>query len=213
MALVLAAPAAAAEAIWRLSDLAKVGEFPTTIEGAPRVTTGPHGPAIEFDGKRDGLFLAPSTLRDAKVFTIEILFRPDEGGPAEQRFFHLQDKGGARAMIETRLDGRGHWWLDTFLTSGAPKAGVALIDATRVHPTGEWTWVALRYDGQRVAHFVNGTKELEQPARFTAFGECLLSLGVRQNKVYWFKGAIAEVRLHDRALPDEQLQRIQRRTP
>ena len=35
-----------------------------------------------------------------------------------------------------------------------------------------------------------------------------LVLGVRQNKVYWFKGAIAEVRFHDTALPDEQLQRV-----
>lgn len=204
----LATTGAASEVIWRLGELAQVGGYRTTIEGAPRVVAGPNGSAIEFDGRRDGLFIASPTLRGATAFTVEILFRPDEGGLREQRFFHLQDKAGARAMIETRLDGRGHWWLDTFLTSGAPRAGVALIDPARQHPTGRWTWAALRFDGQRVAHFVNGTKEVEQPAKFAGFGECLLSLGVRQNKVHWFKGAIAEVRFHDVALPDDRLQRV-----
>ena len=34
-----------------------------------------------------------------------------------------------------------------------------------------------------------------------------VSLGVRQNKVYWFKGGIREVRWHATALKAEQLQR------
>lgn len=208
LALVLTARASAAEVVWRLSNPAAIGERVTTIVGAPQAVRGPKGGAIAFDGKGDGLFIADVPLQAAKVFTIEILFRPDEGGLAEQRFFHLQDSAGARAMIETRLDGRGHWWLDTFLTSGAPRAGVALIDASRVHPTGVWTWAALRFDGQRVAHFVNARKELERPVNFTAFGAGQLSIGVRQNRVYWFKGAIAEIRFHDDALPVERMQRV-----
>jgi len=34
-----------------------------------------------------------------------------------------------------------------------------------------------------------------------------ISLGVRQNKVYWFKGGIREVRFHSAALTPENLQR------
>jgi hypothetical protein len=59
-----------------------------------------------------------------------------------------------------------------------------------------------------MAHYVNGEKELESPGAFVAFGRGQTSLGVRQNKVFWFKGMIAEVRFHPEALPEEKLQRV-----
>ena len=51
-------------------------------------------------------------------------------------------------------------------------------------------------------------KELERAAKFERFGPGQTSLGVRQNRVYWFKGAIREVRFHDEAVAVEKLQRV-----
>jgi hypothetical protein len=58
-----------------------------------------------------------------------------------------------------------------------------------------------------MAHFVDGVKEREAAATFPPFGAGRISLGVRQNRVSWFKGGIREVRFHTIALSPDKLQR------
>jgi hypothetical protein len=190
--------------VWSLADVRKIGGVATEVLGVPKAADG----AAVFDGAHDGVFVPALPLAGAKEFTIEILFSPAEGGPPEQRFFHLQDMAESRVMIETRLDGKGGWWLDTFL--GTPKGGTPLIDPKLVHPTNKFYWAAVRYDGNTMTAFVNGQKELE--ASGVKFGPFVVdgkvSLGVRQNKVYWFKGAIREVRFTPAALAPEKLQKV-----
>lgn len=193
----------AAAVIWQLDDLKKIGGHATEVIGAPRVTDG----AAVFDGAHDGVLVPAIPLAGAPQFTIEILFRPDEGGPEAQRFFHLQDTATWRVMIETRLDGHGGWWLDTYL--GSSKGGQPLIDPKRVHPTNQWYWAAVSYDGTTMTHFINGEKELQATnVKFGPLGQGQVSLGVRQNKVYWFKGAIRTVRFTAVALSADKLQRV-----
>ena len=189
--------------IWTLGDLKKIGGVATEVVGAPRVVEG----AIVFDGVKDGIFVPTIPLAGAAQFTIEILFRPAEGGPEAQRFFHLQDTSTWRVMIETRLDGHGGWWLDTFL--GSSRGGQPLIDPKRVHRTDQWYWAAVSYDGTTMTHYVNGERELlAENVKFGPLGQGQVSLGVRQNKVFWFKGAIREVRFTPAALPPGKLQRV-----
>ena len=193
--------------IWRLESVEKIGGHAVTVIGAPRVVEAAGAKALAFDGVKDGVLVPAIPVAGALRFTIEVLFQPAEGGPTEQRFFHAQDAKGSRAMIETRLDGKGGWWLDTFLTNATPGGGVALIDPQRVHPTGRWHWVALRYDGTMMAHFVDGKKELERAATFEPLAAGQISLGVRQNLVHWFKGVIREVRFHTAAIAEGDMQR------
>lgn len=214
LGLTLAATVAQAQEIWRLDNLTRIGGHPVTVEGAPKVemSSAAAGPAVRFNGASDGLFLPAIPIAGAEQFTIEILFWPEEGGPEAQRFLHLEDAKLGRALIETRLDGKGNWWLDTFLLPAGPAGqsrGLALIDPKLVHPTNQWTWAALRYDGRIMSHFVNGVKELEGELKFPPFlAEGRTSVGVRQNKVFWFKGLIREVRFHREAISPAALQRV-----
>ncbi len=196
----------AGETIWRMDQLLRIDHHPVEVIGRPGLLDSEVGPALRFDGRSDGLVVPSIPFAGARAYTIEVLFYPEADGPTEQRFWHAQDVAQSRALLETRLDGKGGWWLDTFITNPAG-GGVALIDPTRVHPVGRWYWVALRYDGERMAHFVDGQKELERVARFAPLGAGRISLGVRQNRVHWFKGLIREVRYATEALPDERLQR------
>lgn len=198
----------AGETIWLLDNMAKIGGHPLTVEGSPVVRIEAGAAAIWFDGVKDGLWLRDIPFSGQSQFTIEILFQPAADGPAEQRFFHSEDTQGRRALIETRLDGKGGWWLDTFIVTPAAGPGVTLVDPSRVHPTGHWYWAALRYDGKTMAHFVNGRKEREERVAFEKFGPGQTSLGVRQNRVHWFKGAIREVRFHFGPVADDELQRV-----
>jgi len=81
------------------------------------------------------------------------------------------------------------------------------IRRTKSHPAGEWTWVAMVYDGKVLRHFINGEKEMEGPVDFPPSASGKMSLGVRLNRVYWYKGAIGEVRFHPRALEGAELQK------
>jgi hypothetical protein len=200
-----AAPSAPAPAtIWRLDRLEMIGGHTPKILGAPRLANDATGPALFFDGTRDGLILPVNPLAGLGQFTIELLIRPDARGPAEQRFFHIQDAAGARTLLEIRLTPEGRWALDTYLADGLHK--LPLLDRTLLHSSDAWHWVALHYDGHRMTSYVDGQKELSGEVAFAPTqpaGET--SIGVRLNQVYWFKGGIREVRIHPFALPPAQL--------
>ena len=167
--------------------------------------TEPDGKAVHFNGATDGLFVSVNPLEGLSQFTVEVLFKPEAGGPAEQRFLHVQDGPGSRALMEIRLTDAG-WALDTFLRSENTGSQCPLLDRAKLHPADRWTWVALVYANGHMAHYIDGLKELEGNVAFPPMAAGQISLGVRQNKVYWFKGGIREVRFHAEALAPGALQ-------
>jgi hypothetical protein len=197
---------AAEPTVWRLDQTGRIGGQTTEVLGAPRVATEAGIPAVWFNGASDGLLVPANPLAGCAQFTVEVLFWPASDGPAEQRFLHVQDGPGTRALMETRV-ANGTWALDTFLSTPATGAKLALLDQTKRHPADRWTWVALVYDGRRMTHYIDGVKELEGEVAFAPMAAGRVSLGVRQNKVYWFKGGIREVRWHATALKAEELKK------
>jgi hypothetical protein len=192
--------------VWKLDNLNATGGHSPDVLGAPKAQTEGSRKALCFDGKSDGILLDVNPLAGWAQFTLEVLFKPDGDGPAEQRFLHIQDAQERRVLVETRVTPQRTWALDTFLrASDADK--LTLLDPAKSQPTDAWFWAALVYDGRTMAHFVNGQKQLEGPVAFPAMGEGRISLGVRQNKVHWFKGCIAQVRFSPAALAPASLQR------
>ncbi|HTX65528.1 MAG TPA: LamG domain-containing protein [Opitutaceae bacterium] len=191
-----------APVVWRLDNLRAIGGLKPELWGAPQVTAEP---AVRFNGVADGVVLPVDPVAGWREFTIEALIRPDAAGEPEPRFFHIEDEQGHRATLEIRLTADGRWALDTFLLDG--DRHLALLDRTRLHPAGRWTWVALRYDGRTMTSFVDGVAELAGAVTVTPFGAGRTALGVRLNRVDWYKGDIKEVRFHDRALAAAELQR------
>lgn len=201
----LAAADQPAAVIWRLDQTAQVGGHATTVLGEPHVVTEADGKAVRFNGASDGIFVPVNPLQGLAQFTIELLLKPEAGGLPEQRFFHLQDTPGSRAMMEIRLHG-DDWALDTFLLDEKSQSKLPLLDEKKLHPVDRWTWVALVYANGHMAHYINGVKELEGEVAMPPMAAGQISLGVRQNKVYWFKGSIREVRFHPVALAPKALQ-------
>jgi hypothetical protein len=166
------------------------------VAGSPRVVDTPAGPAVGFNGATDGLFLDVNPLQGLNQFTIEVVLAPAAGGPEEQRFLHIQQSDADnRALLELRMAPNNTWCLDTFLRFGPP--GLTLIDRALRHDSGQWHTVALVYDGKTMAQFVDGKKELEGVVAFGPMGAGRTSIGVRQNRVSWFRGMIRLVRVWD----------------
>lgn len=194
--------------VWRFENPANLSGAQVDTWGAPAFSKDSSGPLVRFDGKADGLIVPVIPLAGWKNFTIEILFAVDADGLPEQRFLHLQDEKGGRVLIELRLLPDNQWCLDTFLYTDQAHR-LTLIDRSKARPVGRWQWAALSYADGRMTHFVEGVKECEGAIQFEPMSAAgRTSLGVRQNKVSWFKGAIREVRFTPEALPGEKLQRV-----
>jgi hypothetical protein len=196
-----AAAGPVASTTWKLDNLKKIGGNPVTVIGSPQVVKAPKGRAVQFDGAHDGLLLGVNPVAGARVFTIEAVIRPDAGGLEEQRWMHIQESAADdRIMLETRLRG-GEWFLDTFIKNGTrTEDGRTLFDEPFKHAAGRWYHVALVYDGASMKNYVDGREELSGPLAVGPLEAGRMSVGVRQNRVFWFKGAISRLRFTPRAL-------------
>jgi hypothetical protein len=188
--------------IWTFDRLDKIGGHSTRTFGEPRVINTAEGKAVEFDGIDDGLIVGVHPLAGAKTFTWEVVFRPYSGGPAEQRFFHMQEQDTqSRLLLETRIIG-GKWCLDSYAQSAT--GSKTLIDRTKLHTLDQWHHVAMVYDGREFRHYVDGELQGASDVALLPQGEGQTSIGMRINRVFYFKGAIRLARMTRRALAPEE---------
>ncbi len=183
---------------WKINNLKKIGKHKVEVSGNPKVVKK----AIEFNGIDDGIFIDTNPIEGFSAFTIEAVFRPDLGGNKEQRWFHIQQNDADnRVLLEIRVVGND-WFLDTFIKSGENK--LTHYAENFKHPIGDFYHVALVFDGKEMRQYVNGTLELAGNLTIKPMNNGQTSIGVRQNKVYWFKGAVRMARFTNRALsPNE----------
>ena len=194
------------QVVWVLDRMDVIDGHATMIAGSPSLVDPLQGGGIEFDGQDDGLFLEVNPLAGLKQFTVEVVFRPAAEGPKEQRFLHFQESGSEnRLLFETRLTGDGLWFLDTFLKTN--DGNYTLFAERSLHRIGRWYAAAVVVDGKTMRHYVDGNLELAVPIRFQPQGEGRTSLGVRINRVSWYKGAIRQVRITPRPLTPSELLR------
>jgi putative heme-binding domain-containing protein len=189
--------------VWTFDRLDNIGGHKTTVLGQPKVIDSPVGKAVEFDGVDDALFIDNHPLAGPAPFTWEAIFRPD-GGEVQQRWFHLSEQDpvtGAdtdnRMLFEIRVVGN-EWYLDSHYQSGA--AYKTLMNKEARHPLGAWYHVASVYDGKEFSNYVNGVRQGGGEARLAPHGPGHSSVGVRINKVFYFKGAVRLARFTRRAL-------------
>jgi hypothetical protein len=185
-----------AEIVWKLTDPHRIGGLETEILGEPKVI----GDAVQFNGRDTGIIVPVIPLTGKNSFSLQVRFMPDADGPQEQRFVHLQQLGiDDRILIELRLTGDGNWFLDTFIKSGDTNQTLYAQDFP--HPCGQWYVATLVYDGHEMRHYVNEKMEMRAEVAFTAPLAGSTSLGMRINRVSWFKGSISEVCFKDTVAP------------
>jgi hypothetical protein len=192
--------------VWTVENTATIGGHPVTVVGAPKISDTEHGRAVCFNGVDEGLVVEANPLAGLAEFTLEVLFKPEPGGAPEQRFVHMAEDGSEnRALVELRMAPEGPWYLDTYLHKDDAK--LALVRPETKHAAGTWYWAALTYRDGHMRHFVNGVEEAAGAVRMAPLGGGKTSIGVRLNRVSWFRGCIREVRVTETALGRERLQK------
>ena len=194
--------------VWKFDSITKIGGHAVTAEGHPRVIATPAGKAVEFGGVEDALFLNVHPLAGVETFTWEVIFRPDVGGAAEQRFFHFQENGTeTRMLFEIRvIDGK--WCLDSFAMSGTESK--ALMDRAKLHTLGAWHHAAAVYDGRVYRNYVDGVLQGSAELHLAPQGAGQTSVGTRINRKDYFKGAVLEARMTNRALAPGEFLKVPR---
>ena len=193
------------EVTWIIADLLK-SKKGVTVFGEPRIIESPFGKAVLFDGLGDGILLDQMPLNGLKSYTLEMMIRYDSGGTKEQRVFHTGTMRQDRCLLEMRSNATT-WYFDGMVETNGN--WVVLMDSTLLHPLGEWYHVAFTVkDGQQIT-YVNGKNELQGNVSFSPITEGATSIGVRQNKISWFKGAIYEIRITGRVLMPNEFIKLQ----
>ena len=192
--------------VWKLDNPALIGGYKPLVLGNPSVVQSVPC-SLFFNGVNDGLIFPVNPFEKLKTFTVEALFKPAADGPAAPRFVHFQDSANNRGTLEIRVTPQGSWYADIFLRNGKAENGLTLIDSTKLHACDRWYWLALVFDGKKMSSYVNGVKELEGDVSFEPMVAGQISLGVRLNRINWFKGQISELRFHPAPLGSDQLQR------
>ena len=187
--------------VWILSDLIHADTTVLHFTGKPEVIDSKYGKALLFNGLTDGIFLDQMPLAGLAAFTVEVIICPYSGGTFEQRYFHCGEIRGNRVMLELRSTPTD-WYLDAFIQSGEQKK--TLIEPAYLHPLDQWAHLAFVVDHQTQTTYVNGKKELESNLPIEPFSEGKTSLGVRQNKISWFRGAIYKIRISPKVLSPGQ---------
>jgi hypothetical protein len=192
--------------VWKFDSITQIGGHAVTVEGHPRVISTPAGKAVEFGGVDDALFLEVHPLAGAETFTWEVIFRPDVGGAPEQRFFHFQENGtDMRMLFEIRVIA-GKWALDSFDMSSA--GSKTLLDREKLHSLGVWHHAAAVYDGREYRNYVDGVLQGAAEVRLAPQGAGRTSVGTRINRRDYFKGAVLEARMTNRALSPAEFLKV-----
>ena len=194
--------------VWKIQDTTLIGGMKPAVFGNPKLVRDKSVRALSFDGVDDGLIIPLNPLEGWNEFTIELLFKPDTSTSAQPRIVHIQDEAGTRCTVELRLTEKGKWYLDTFLKNGKTNKGLTLSDSADQHLCDEWYWIALSYDGTKMCHYVNGVEEGEGTVALDQMIAGQTSIGVRLNKINWFKGQVREIRFHSAALKKRSLQHL-----
>lgn len=188
--------------LWVLDRLDSLAGIPVTITGTPHLTDSPYGTATAFDGAGDSLTLNTNPVYGLARFTVEVTFRPDAEGSAEQRFLHMGEQSGDRLLFETRLTADYHWYLDTFICAAGDSC--TLLNRNFHHPVGQWYHLAMTCDGTEQVNYVDGLRERQGAIQYSPANGGRTSIGVRLNHVCWFKGAIRQVRITPQVLSPDQ---------
>jgi len=196
------------QVVWNVDNLSSIGGYTVTKYGNPKIISTPIGNAVEFDGVNSRIQVQGFPLTGASEFSIEVLFKPyNSATTVEPRFFHAEEPAmstNKRITLECRFDGVNSWFGDTFIKDGS--SNKTLIDATKLHVTDQWMYIALTYANGVMKQYVNGVEELSDAVTYIGLSpNAQVSLGGRMNNVNYLKGAISKVIFTPKALTSTEL--------
>jgi hypothetical protein len=205
---------------WRLdegsgdvAEDAAGGKHPGRIAGRPEWVDGPVGKALRFSGRGEIISVADAPeLRVVGDLSVALWFRKDAQNSDWVRIFGKGPQGGTRTYglwmgSVNQTNGQQHQFFWQQWGPSNQHVVVHLYSTTKP-AVGVWTHVAVVVQGAQASIYVNGRKEGVQSRNgVPATGADPLTIG---NAGYHesLVGALDDVRFYNRALTDEEVQKL-----
>ncbi|MFB7630062.1 exo-alpha-sialidase [Streptomyces sp. NPDC056149] len=193
-------------------DLAR-GARPAAVLGGARLTDGPFGRALSFDGTDDAVRLPyrDSLPLGSREFTCSLWFRYRAARGA-QPLLWMGGMGSASPQVAVSGD-PAHDRITAHLTAvdGARPPATVRLASAGAYNDGRWHHLALRRAGGRLRLTVDGAataSTADAPgtvSRTSVFGAFL---GQQPDGRARLTGALSQVRVYGRALTDAELERV-----
>lgn len=209
------------QTLWLVNNTTNIGGHSVTVRGNPQIVHTPRGDVVRFNGIHDGLLVSANPLAGMSNLTVELIFKhdpltvPTANAP---RIVHLETPGGSavahRFTLETRVvtNTTPHTFhLDSFLRfGGAEDFRLTLFNEKFLHPVGEWSHMAVTYDGTNFCNYVNGQLELCGQMKGMVFADDgVTAIGQRANNTGYFEGEVRALRFTPRVLGTNEFLRVQ----
>jgi hypothetical protein len=176
-----------------------------TIVGNPQWVQGKINGALEFDGTGDNINAASVQL-SPNAFTLTLWFNSNSalGASSTREDLLYWQVGNGRPHITFNRSGTGE--IGLWPNIGGDFNGP--VTTTRSWAAGTWYHITGTFDGTSFKIYVNGTLEnvVDHPGTHSAASGLLI--GCRTNQRNYFRGKIDDVRLYNRALTQEEIQRV-----
>ena len=190
---------------WYFDRLDSIGGYAVTpLTQLPSLVETSMGKAAVFDGVHDGMLLNCNPIGSATHFTIEVIFRPDSsdlpGEKSQPRFLHLKNADNSRRItMETRILPNQQWAFDSFIKSEI--SNLTQLDSLQTHRSGLWHHAAIVYGDTLMRQYVDGVLQLSGKVMYLPITPVpKISIGVRQDLRFWFKGALRMIKVSKRVL-------------
>ncbi|WP_438484960.1 exo-alpha-sialidase [Streptomyces sp. S186] len=192
------------------------GARPALVLGGARLTDGPFGRALSFDGTDDAVRLPyrDSLPLGSRDFTCSLWFRY-RATRGEQPLLWMGGVGGASPQVAIEGD-PAHGRITAHLTAvdGARPPASAQVATRGAFDDGDWHHLALRRADGRLLLTVDGTATASAAgvpgsvSRTSVFG---VHLGQKPDGRAQFTGDLAQVRVYRRVLTDAELSGVRER--
>jgi hypothetical protein len=179
-----------------------------TISGNPTWVTGQDGLALLLDGSGDYAVVPDDyCLNITGAITLAAWVKPEQ--LATQDLVKKAVNGGTDGY-ELSLSSSGSSWPDKvfFRLNQQTSGDTYRVNSATLYPYSGDTWihVAGTYDGSTMRIYYNGMLENSTPGPASIASNSLgLGVGAQSDGTRWFKGAMDEVRIYNRALSDAEI--------
>lgn len=186
-------------------------------EKEPNYVAGKFGKAVYLNGKSESVRIEHyPALKPAREITISAWLKPADdvaGPPADKadtwRTIYRKEDGNARSLLALGKteDQTGLWFGLGISGKYAQHCGPLPLDFVKDQ---RWHLVAATYDGSAVRFYFDAREiaSIAAAGPIDTSGSSPAYIGSRQGKTQFFPGAIDDVRIYDRALSPQQIEKL-----
>ena len=204
--------------VWKFDRLDSIGGHKTTVLGEPKVIDSPVGKA---SSSMASMMVCSSTITRSpapKLLPGKPSSAPMAVNGSSDGFISASRIPTPAPTLETACSLKSGSSMKHGILTASTKSGTedaTLMNRNALHPLGAWYHVASVYDGKEFRNYVNGVQEGAASVYLAAHGPGHASVGMRINKVSYFKGAVHLARFTRKALSPFAVPpaRLQNRNP